>query len=460
MQEMTKENKMAVMPIPRLLFSMSLPAMFSMMIQACYNIVDSIFVSRLGEDALTSVTLVFPIQLLLISVAVGTGVGLSSLISRRLGQQRYEEADSAASHGIFLSFCSWLVFALFGLFGSRLFIGAFTDDAYLFSAGVQYCTIVTVFSLFCFLQIAAEKTMQSTGNMILPMIGNLIGAISNIVLDPIMIFGLLGCPKMGVAGAAIATVTGQLLGMAFNLFFLFFKKHQVNIHLRGFRPNMNSIRDIYSVGFPSIAMQSIGSVMNLGMNAILIGFSGAAVAVFGIYFKLQSFIFMPVFGLNQGLMPIMGFNFGARNRKRLMHAFRLGLMTAAAIMGIGTLLFHLLAPQLMMLFDASAEMMSIGVPALRIISLCFLPAAVGIICSTLFQATNHGFLSLIVSLLRQLILILPLSWLLSRFFGVQSVWFAFPMAEVFSLAASLIFFRKIYSQQIVPLDQDNPGQCA
>ena len=275
-----------------------------------------------------------------------------------------------------------------------------------------------------------------------------------------MIFGLLGCPKMGVAGAAIATVTGQLLGMAFNLFFLFFKKHQVNIHLRGFRPNMNSIRDIYSVGFPSIAMQSIGSVMNLGMNAILIGFSGAAVAVFGIYFKLQSFIFMPVFGLNQGLMPIMGFNFGARNRKRLMHAFRLGLMTAAAIMGIGTLLFHLLAPQLMMLFDASAEMMSIGVPALRIISLCFLPAAVGIICSTLFQATNHGFLSLIVSLLRQLILILPLSWLLSRFFGVQSVWFAFPMAEVFSLAASLIFFRKIYSQQIVPLDQDNPGQCA
>lgn len=455
-QDIAKGNKMAVMPIPKLLLSMSLPAMFSMLIQACYNIVDSIFVSRIGEDALTAVSLVFPIQLLLVSVAVGTGVGLSSLISRRLGQQRQEEADSAASHGIFLAVCSWLAFAIFGLFGSRFFIGAFTQDPYLLDAGVQYCSIVTIFSLFSFLQIACEKIMQATGNMVFPMVGNLIGAVTNIILDPIMIFGLLGFPRMGVTGAAVATVVGQFLGMAFNAAFLFGAKHQVTIRLRGFRLSGASIRDIYSVGFPSIAMQSIGSVMNVGMNAILIGFSGAAVAVFGIYFKLQSFIFMPVFGLNQGLMPIMGFNFGARNRKRLMHSFYLGLIAASVIMTFGLIVFQVFAPQLMMLFDASDEMLAIGVKALRNISLCFIPAAVGIICSTLFQATNHGFLSLIVSLLRQLFLILPLAWLLSHYLGIEAVWYSFPLAEVFSLVASLVFFRWIYHKQIVPLDQPNP----
>ena len=453
MQNMN-QNKMAVMPIPKLLFSMSLPAMFSMLIMAMYNIIDSMFVSRLGEDALTAVTLVFPIQMLLVAVSVGTGVGLSSLISRRLGQQRQKEADSAASHGIFLAFCSWLVFALFGLLGSKPFIGAFATSDYLFEAGVQYCMIITIGSLFSLIQVSAEKTMQSTGNMIYPMIGNITGCVTNIILDPIMIFGMFGCPALGVSGAALATVIGQFFGMAVNLFFLFTKKQQVHIHLKGFRPNMDSIKNIYSVGFPSIVMQAIGSVMNLGMNAILIGFSGAAVAVFGIYFKLQSFIFMPVFGLNQGLMPILGFNYGARNRQRMMHALKLGIISAAIIMGAGFILFQTMPLTLLSIFDPSEEMIEVGVRALRTISLCFLPAAIGIMTGTLFQATNHGFLSLLVSLLRQLILILPLAVILSRIGGLDLVWYSFPLAEGFALITSLFMTKWIYTHQIKPLDDE------
>ncbi|MBQ8589192.1 MAG: MATE family efflux transporter [Firmicutes bacterium] len=452
MEKSMQQNKLAVMPIPKLLFSMSLPAMFSMLIMALYNIVDSMFVSRLGEDALTAVTLVFPIQMLVVAVSVGTGVGLSSLISRRLGQQRQKEADSAASHGIFLAVCSWLVFALFGLIGTKPFIGAFATSEYLFKAGCQYCMIITIGSLFSFIQVAAEKTMQSTGNMVYPMIGNITGCVTNIILDPIMIFGYFGCPALGVAGAALATIIGQFFGMAVNLFFLFAKKQPVHIHLKGFRPDMDSIKNIYSVGFPSIVMQAIGSVMNLGMNAILISFSGAAVAVFGIYFKLQSFIFMPVFGLNQGLMPILGFNFGARNRQRMMHALKLGIISAAIIMGVGLIIFQTAPKTLLGIFDPSEEMITIGVRALRTISLCFLPAAVGIMTGTLFQATNHGFLSLLVSLLRQLILILPLAIILSKIGGLELVWFAFPLAETFSLMASLVFTKWIYTHQVKPLD--------
>ena len=448
-----KQNKMAVMPIPKLLFSMSLPAMFSMLIMAMYNIIDSMFVSRLGEDALTAVTLVFPIQMLVVAVSVGTGVGLSSLISRRLGQRRQDDADSAASHGIFLAFCSWLVFALFGLIGTKPFIGAFATSDYLFEAGCQYCRIITIGSLFSFVQVSAEKTMQSTGNMVYPMIGNITGCVTNIILDPIMIFGYFGCPAMGVSGAALATIIGQFFGMAVNLFFLFTKKQQVHIHLKGFRPNMDSIKNIYSVGFPSIVMQAIGSVMNLGMNAILIGFSGAAVAVFGIYFKLQSFIFMPVFGLNQGLMPILGFNYGARNRQRMMHALKLGIISAAIIMGAGFILFQTMPLTLLSIFDPSEEMIEVGVRALRTISLCFLPAAIGIMTGTLFQATNHGFLSLIVSLLRQLILILPLAIILSKIGGLDLVWYSFPLAEGFALILSLVFTKWIYTHQVKPLDE-------
>ena len=444
-------NKMGTLPVGRLLMTMSLPAMFSMLINALYNVIDSIFVAMIGESALTAVTLVFPVQMLMIAVSVGTGVGLSSLISRRLGEKKQKEADSVANHGLILFVVSAALFALFGLFFSRPFINAFTSDSVVAGFGYSYCFIVTVFSVFVFIQIDAEKTMQATGNMLFPMIGNLVGAVSNIILDPIFIFGLFGVPRMEVAGAAIATVIGQGLGMALNLTFLLAFKHEVNISLRSFRFSWGTVRSIYAVGLPAMVMQAIGSVMLVALNGILITFSQAAVAVFGVYFKLQSFIFMPVFGLNQGAMPIMGYNFGARNKDRLMRSFRLSLNIALVIMALGTLLFQVFAREFMMMFNASPEMLSIGVAALRAISLCFIPAAVGIICATLFQAIGHGVLSLIVSLLRQLFLILPLAWLLSHYFGLNALWYAFPMAEVFALCASILFFRRIYRRELKDL---------
>lgn len=446
-------NKMGYAPVGKLLFSMSLPAMFSMMVNALYNIVDSIFVGKVGEAALTSVSLIFPVQMLMIAVSVGTGVGLSSLISRRLGEKRQSEAESAANHGLVLFFISAIAFILFGLLLSHPFVSMFTDNPQVDAYSYSYCFIVTVFSMFLFLQVAAEKIMQGTGNMLLPMIANLAGAITNIILDPIFIFGLFGCPRMEVAGAAIATVIGQFIGMVLDLIFLFCFKHQIHISLKGFRFNSTTIRNIYSVGVPSIIMQAIGSVMLVGLNGILITFSEAAVAVLGVYYKLQSFVFMPVFGLNQGTMPILGYNYGARHKQRLIHTFKLALCTALIIMAVGTVLFHAFPREFMMLFNSSDEMMSIGIRALRMISLCFIPAAIGIICSTLFQAVGHGVLSLLVSLLRQLILILPIAYLLSRISGLDFVWFAFPLAEVFSLLASILFLRRIYVREIVPLDR-------
>ncbi len=445
-------NKMGTMPVGKLLFTMSLPAMFSMLIQALYNIIDSIFVAQIGEPALAAVSLVFPVQMLLIAVGVGTGVGLNSLISRRLGERNFAEADSAAAHGIFLGIFSWIAFALFGLFLSGPFVSAFTDSGVVVEYGHQYCAIVTIFSLFAFVQVCSEKILQATGNMILPMICSLLGAVSNIVLDPIFIFGLLGVPKMGVAGAAIATVTGQFFAMLLILFFLFGKEHEVKIHFKGFHFSGKVVKNIYAVGAPAILMQSIGSVMLVGLNGILIAFSEAAVAVLGIYFKLQSFIFMPVFGLTQGAMPIFGYNFGARNKQRLMHAFKLTLYTALVIMACGTLLFHLAPAMLLRMFNASPQLLSIGVIALRLISLCFIPAAIGIAASTIFQAVGHGVLSLIVSLLRQLVLILPMAWILAGAVGVNGVWVAFPLAETVSLIASLLFLRQIYHKEIKPLD--------
>lgn len=446
-------NKMGVMPMGRLLFTMSLPAMFSMLIQALYNIVDSIFVAQVGEQALTAVSLVFPIQILMIAVGVGTGVGLNSVISRRLGEKNQKEADCAASHGIFLAFISWIVFALFGLFASHPYMAAFSKDPTVVAQGWSYCAIVTIFSLFIFVELNGEKTLQATGNMVVPMICSLVGAVTNIILDPIFIFGLFGVPRLEVAGAAIATVIGQLFAMILMLFFLFTKEHEVTIHLKGFRPNARTVRNIYAVGAPSILMQSIGSVMLFVLNWILMSFSDTAVAVLGVYYRLQSFVFMPVFGLMQGAMPIFGYNFGARNKKRLMHGFRLTLFSAIAIMVVGTLIFQFLPVPLLRMFNASSQLLSIGVPALHLISLCFVPAAVGIAASTLFQAVGHGFFSLIVSLLRQLFLIVPIAWLLSRVLGINGVWLSFPLAEVFSLVVSVLFLLHVYRKQIKTLIQ-------
>ena len=447
-----KENKMGSMPLPKLIFSMSLPAIFSMLIQSLYNIVDSMYVAQIGENALTAVSLAFPIQTLLIAVAVGTGVGCNSLISRRLGEQRHDVASQAASHGLVLALLSSAVFALLGFLFVKPFFAAFTGDAEVLQMGCDYGYIVTILCFGSFLQIACEKVLQATGNMIYPMVFQLMGAVINIVLDPILIFGYFGLPAMGVKGAAIATVAGQIIAMLFSVYILLTKDHEIHITFKGFKFQGKVVKDIYKVGFPSIIMQSIGSVMMVGLNAILTGFSGAAVSIMGVYNKLQSFVFMPIFGLNQGLMPIMGYNYGARNKKRLMGTLKIGMGAAFAIMALGTLLFNFLPTQLLGMFNPSAEMSRIGIPALHILSICFLPAAYSMILSTLLQATGHGTSSLFTSVLRQLVVILPLAFFLSRFWGVTGVWAAVPLAEIAAIVASTVIFRSIYSSEIRNLD--------
>jgi len=448
MDKQIELNKMGTMPIGKLMMSMSLPAMFSMIISALYNIVDSIFVGMIGESALTAVTLIFPVQMLLIAVGVGTGIGLNSVISRRLGERNFKEASMAADHGLLISLLSWILFAVFGLFFSEQYVRAFTDSPEIIADATTFCFIVTVFSLFLLIQINVEKIMQATGNMVMPMVSSLTGAFINIVLNPILILGLLGAPRMGVAGSATASIIGQFIAMSMSLIFLYKKKHEVEINFHGFKINWRVLKNIYSVGLPSIIMQSVGSVMLVGLNAILISYSEAAVAVLGVYFRLQSFIFMPVFGLTQGSLPIFGYNFGAKNKERLIEAFKMALKIALIIMTVGIILFQIFPVPMLKMFSASPEMIHIGVRALRMISSCFVFAAIGIIASTLFQATGHGTLSLYVSLLRQIVLILPLAWLLAHFTGLDFVWLAFPLAELFALAASVIFLRYIYKKEI------------
>ncbi len=451
-ENQSHENKMGRDPVLKLIISMSLPAMFSMLVQALYNIVDSYFVSQINENALTAVSLAFPIQMLMISVAVGTSIGINSFISRKLGERRQDLADSAATHGVLLAVFSWLVFALIGLFGSRAFFQCFTDIAEIVEMGTQYISICCILSFGVFVEVNLEKTLQATGNMIYPMLFQLVGAITNIILDPIFIFGWLGLPSMGVAGAAIATVIGQIVSMFFAFYIIKAKDHAITIRFKGFKFDWGIVKSIYAVGFPSIIMQSIGSVMNVAMNAILISFTETAVAVFGVYFKLQSFIFMPVFGLTHGVMPIMGYNFGARNKERLLSALKIGCIIALIIMAVGTIVFWVVPNLLLGIFQASGHMLQIGIPALRLISTCFIPAALGIMFSTLFQAVGKGTYSLIISVLRQLVILVPSAFLLAQTMQVENVWFAFPIAEIFSLLASIFLYVRLYRKTIKPLD--------
>lgn len=435
-------DKMGSTPMLRLILSMSLPTMFSMIIQAMYNIVDSVFVSSLGQDALTALSLAYPLQLMTISVAVGTGVGINSFISRRLGEKNQELANNGAANGIFISIISWLVFLLVGIFLTVPFFKLFNPTPGVMKYGVDYTSIILIFSVGVMVEIAIEKVLQATGNMIFPMIFQLIGAVTNIVLDPLFIFGIGPFPRMEVAGAAIATVIGQILAMLFAIYIFFFKKHAVQVHVRNFKPSLKIIKNIYAVGFPSIIMQSISSVLVVGLNAILMGFSEAAVSVHGIYYKMQSFVFMPVFGLNQGLMPIMGYNFGAKNKDRLHSAIRYGCIIAAFIMLCGTVIFWVFPAQILSLFNANDDILNMGIKAMRFISLSFLPAAIDIIFSTTFQAVGKGFSSMILSLLRQLIFILPAALVLSNF-GVNAVWFAYPIAEVGALIVAIFLYTRI-----------------
>jgi len=435
-------DKMGSTPMLRLILSMSLPTMFSMIIQAMYNIVDSVFVSNLGQDALTALSLAYPLQLMTISVAVGTGVGINSFISRRLGEKNQELANNGAANGIFISIISWLVFLLVGIFLTVPFFKLFNPTPGVMKYGVDYTSIILIFSVGVMVEIAIEKALQATGNMIFPMIFQLIGAVSNIVLDPLFIFGIGPFPRMEVAGAAVATVIGQILAMLFSIYIFFFKKHAVQVHVRNFKPSLKIIKNIYAVGFPSIIMQSISSVLVVGLNAILMGFSEAAVSVHVIYYKMQSFVFMPVFGLNQGLMPIMGYNFGAKNKDRLHSAIRYGCIIAAFIMLCGTVIFWVFPAQILSLFNANDDILNMGIKAMRFISLSFLPAAIDIIFSTTFQAVGKGFSSMILSLLRQLVFILPAALVLSNF-GVNAVWFAYPIAEVGALIVAIFLYTRI-----------------
>lgn len=453
MEEQVKENKMGTMPMKKLVFTMSIPMMVSMLVQALYNIVDSVFVAQIGEKALNAVSLAFPIQILMIAVAVGTGVGINSLIARKLGEKKKEEADATAMNGIFLSIISWIVFAIFGLFFSKLFFRAFTQDAEIIQMGASYISICTIFSFGIFVQIAMEKIMQGTGKAIYTMIVQGIGAIINIILDPIFIFGLFGMPKMGVAGAAIATVIGQIVGMLVGIWLNKVKNEEIEIHFRTFRPNKVIIKEIYAVGIPTMIMESITAILTIGMNKILGIFSETAVTFWGIYLKMQSFIFMPAFGLNNGLIPIIGYNYGAENKERIKKAIKIGLIACVSIMAVGLIIFMAVPNLILMLFNASDVMSSIGMPALRIISLSFLFAGVTIVLVGFFQAIGNGIFSLIISLIRQLVLILPIVYGLGAIFGLQAVWFAFPIAEVIAMVATVAMFQYAYRKYIQKLGE-------
>lgn len=447
----TSENKMGVMPINKLLTSMSLPIILSMLVLALYNIVDSLFVAKISENAFTALSLAFPIQNLMIAVAVGTGIGVNALLSRSLGEKNNKAANLAATNGLFLSLLSFLAFAIWGLFFSRSFFETQTNDLEIIEYGTQYITICTVLSFGIFFQIAYERIMQSSGYTIYNMITQGIGAIINIVLDPILIFGLFGFPKMEVAGAALATVIGQIVAMILCIYFNKTKNEHLHLSLKGFRPHLGTIKVIYAVGIPSIIMQSISSVMTFGMNKILMTYSATAVSVLGAYFKLQSFIFMPIYGLTNGMVPIVAYNYGARNKKRILSTIKLSCVYALSIMIIGLFLFQVFPRELFIFFNPSAEMIEIGVPALRIISLSFIFAGFSIVIGSVFQALGNGVYSMIISIARQLVIILPAAYIFSKAFGLYAIWYSFPIAEIISIILTIIFYQLINKKKLLPL---------
>jgi len=442
--EIQKENKMGVMPVGQLLFTMSLPIMISMLVQALYNVVDSMFVARVSENALAALSIAFPIQNLMIAVSVGLGVGLNAVVSRALGAKDTKGVNRAATNGIMLMFICGLLFMLGGATLVRPYFEMQTDIEEIVTSGIDYTSIVMMGSMGVFMQILFERLLQSTGRTMLTMFSQGIGAIINIIFDPIFIFGYFGFPKMGVAGAAYATVLGQWVAALLGLILNIRKNPEVSINMKGFRPHGATIRLILSIGIPSVVMQSIGSVMTFLMNQILIAFSSTAVAVFGVYFKLQSFVFMPVFGLTNGTVPIVAYNFGARKGDRMKKTIQYSVYAAIAIMICGALIFQSIPDKLLMLFDASDEMLRVGVPALRIISLGFPLAGFGIGASAVFQALGFSVYSMFISLIRQLVVLIPCAYLIGMLTGdVTGVWWAFVVAEVVSLTVSALYLRRV-----------------
>ena len=434
-------SRMGEMDEGKLLFSMALPIMLSMLVQALYNIVDSIYVARVSEDCLSALSLAFPAQNIMIGLGTGTGVGVSTLVSRALGRRDTKNASRVAGNAVFLSFCCWILMALFGIFGANAFITSQTDLPNIRQHADSYLQIVTIGSMFLYLEICMERLLQSTGLTKLSMWTQMAGAVTNIILDPFFIFGWCGLPAMGTAGAAVATVIGQAFGAA--LGFVLHSKHnrELPIAFSDLKPDMRIIGNVYRIGFPSIIMMVIGSITNYMMNLILIGFTPTAIAVYGSYFKIQSFFFMPVFGINNGLIPIIGYNYGARKKQRIYRTFRYGVLYACVFMLLGLAVFQLLPRQMLGVFSPSDNMLAIGVPALRRISISYLFAGFCIVAGSVCQALDFSTASMFVSILRQLLALVPAAWLLAKTGDVNMVWWAFPIAEIISLLASAVFLR-------------------
>lgn len=446
-----KENKMGVLPVGKLVFSMSLPMMVSMLVQALYNIVDSLFVSQINQNAFTGVSLAFPLQNLMIAVGVGTGVGVNANLARALGEKKFEKANKFARHGIFLAVCSYLAFLAVTLCFTKVYFHAQTDVAATIRYGEQYLYIAGGLSVGSFMQIMNERLLQSTGKTVLSMFTQGLGAVINIVLDPILIFGIGPFPKMGVAGAAVATVVGQICGALFGIYLNVTRNHEININMRGFRPEEKFVKSIYAIGVPSIIMASVTSVMTFLLNLILAGFGAlkdTLQSVLGAYFKLQSFIFMPVFGLNNGTVPIISYNYGAGKRTRLVKTIKISALFATSIMLLGLLLMQVFPAQMLDIFKANDEMLRWGVPALRIISVSFIFAGVAIVFSSAFQSLGHPINSMIISIARQLIVLVPAAFLLAKTGNPDMVWWSFPIAEIMSLSASIFFMIKIHREVI------------
>ncbi len=445
------ENKMGTMPVNRLLITMALPMMISMLVQALYNVVDSIFVSRISEDALTAVSMAFPMQNLLIGLASGIAVGMNALLSKNLGEKRFKAANSMAMHGVFLAVCSYLLFLLLGLTISRVFFVMQGASDVITDYGHDYLSIILCLSLGCYIEIIYERLLQSTGKTIYTMFTQGLGAIINIIMDPILIFGIGIFPEMGIRGAAAATVLGQIVAAILAVILNARFNTEIHLNFRAFRPDWKSIGSILYIGIPSVIMVAIGSVMTFSVNKILVVFSSTAVAVFGVYFKLQSFAFMPVFGMNNGMVPIVAYNYGAKKPDRIMKTVGLAMIYATCIMVLAFAVAQTMPGTLLALFNASEEMLAIGIPALRTISLSFLFAGVSVICGSFFQALGNGIYSMITSLMRQLVCLVPLAWLFAQTGDVAMVWYAWPIAEVISLLCGLFFFSRVNRNIIKPM---------
>lgn len=446
-----KENKMGTMEVRRLILTMSLPIMISMLVQALYNIVDSMFVARVSEAALAAVSLCYPIQMIMVAVACGTGVGINALLSRYLGEKKREKASQVAMHGLFCAICNWLVFAVIGLFFSEAFLRLFSDDVQIIMMGISYMQICTICSFGVFVQITYERIMQSTGNTIYNMVIQGVGALINIILDPIFIFGLGPVPALGTAGAAIATVIGQIVAMFLGIIITQKKVREVQLSVRGFHLDGMLMKAMYRIAIPAILMQSIMSFMTVMMNMILAPFSEMAVSVFSIYYKLQQFVFMAVLGMNNALIPILSYNYGANQMERIREGIRFALWMSCVIMAIGTVVFQLFPTQLLYLFDAKETLLSIGIPALRTISVSFVFAGISMVLCSVFQALGSPNHSLLVTLLRQMVILLPLAYGFSSAFGLDMCWWSFPITEVLCALLSLYLLRSVQKRVFLQL---------